>query len=205
MSEQGDAGASQPFGARRRSWKRSRRLWCLLGALCCLLAAMAFAFVIRPPRPVIYDSSNYLHGQNAPVSVCATQHYRLDTSGHWSGGTCSQNDVVLSRSDASRAWVTFQEIDWAGTLRDDFVPVTFYLRQHDGHWRLFSYEPYYTCAGAFSRYWCDLPLRSIFQRVGLTLRAGTTYDVGAYVNADCSECSHLPAQPALPLSFTITR
>jgi hypothetical protein len=206
MSEQGDADALRPSGARRRSWKGSRRLWALLGALCCLLGAVALATArVNPFDPRLYDPFggpgvpffDDFHGYNEPVSVCA----RHSTPGPYadsSGGTCSRNDVVLSMSDASRAWVTFPPmgVDLVG----DHVPATVYLRQHDGHWRSVG-----TCRGIQS---CAIPLRWIFQAVGLTLRAGMTYDIGVYVDEDvavCGVCTPPPAEPALPLSFTTTR
>jgi hypothetical protein len=213
MNEQGDEGALRPAGARRRSWKRSRRLWGLLGALCCLLAAVALALAgVNPFDPRLYDpfggsgvsgpvldhtSFDWPQGYNEPVSVCAT-HY---TQQPWPG-TCSQNDVVLSLSDASGAWVTFQiDPDLTGEGR----PATVYLRQHDGHWRSFV-----TCTGSGGFRSCALPLPSIFQAVGQTLHAGMAYDVGVYVHEEFAVCAPLlctppPARPALPLLFTITR
>jgi hypothetical protein len=195
------ADALGPAGARQRSRTRSRRSWCLLGALWCLLGAVHLALAGMTPSVPPSVSSD--RGEDVRVSVCAMQHYTPGTPGTsaWPGGTCRQNDVVLALSDASRAWVTFPMY-----TSDDEVPATVYLRQHNGHWRSFV-----TCGAPAAN--CGLPLRSIFQGVGLTLRAGMTYDVGVYQDADFFACDYpatghmctpAPAEPGLPLSFTIT-
>ena len=107
MREQGGEESVGPSTERRRSWKRFRRLWGLLGVIAFALGVVALALpganVTSPPRAHIEDQSNYLYGFDAPVSVCAMHYTPGPTPGSAPGtgggtgygGTCSQNDVVL--------------------------------------------------------------------------------------------------------------